>query len=98
MKKILLYAIVALSSFALTPSAAAQETNANVNLASCIKETSNIGSNTYHNICNGTQRVVEWGTGDWLGAIGLSILAGTVCLVVVGVVIAFLYSLITDRF
>lgn len=32
----------------------------------CIQTIANIGSNTYVNICNGTQNVVQWGTFDWI--------------------------------
>lgn len=40
----------------------------------CIQTTNNIGSTIYQNICNGTVNTVYWGTGDWLGAIFISLL------------------------
>ncbi len=40
----------------------------NLNTAECIVSTTNLGSHVYHNICNGSQTIVYWGHGDWLGA------------------------------
>lgn len=42
----------------------------NLNIAECIKQTSNFGSTVVHNICNGTTQVVPWGGLDWLVMFG----------------------------
>ena len=38
----------------------------NNNTSACIQTVSNIGNNTYQNICNNTSHIVSWGSGDWI--------------------------------
>jgi hypothetical protein len=71
--------------------------NANLNNAECIVTKANIGSNTFVNICNGTERVVAWGAADWTSAIAVSVLVGTMLLLVVGGICAGLYALWDNR-
>lgn len=32
----------------------------------CLKEVNNLGYTTYHNICDGAESVIVWGSGDWV--------------------------------
>lgn len=42
--------------------------NVAIDKAECIKPQSNIGGTVCHNICDGSQNFVPWGSADWLGA------------------------------
>lgn len=48
----------------------------NANLNTCIKEVSNLGYETYYNICSGTKVMVPWGSADWF-----AIIAGCIILI-----------------
>ncbi|CAH1678080.1 hypothetical protein CHELA41_24485 [Hyphomicrobiales bacterium] len=41
--------------------------DANLNVAQCMKEISNIGHTVVRNVCTGAEAVVPWGTLDWIG-------------------------------
>ena len=58
----------------------------------CIQQINNIGSTTYVNICNGAENVVSWGSFDILG----TILAGLLCVLLVGAVGFMVYKVLTD--
>lgn len=41
--------------------------NIDISNKECLVRTNDFGSSTIHNICDGTQQVVQWGQIDWLG-------------------------------
>lgn len=59
-------------------------TDINLNSAQCIRTMSDWGQDTVHNICNGSQTVIQWGTMDYAGwVVGGSLLAA-VGLIILG--------------
>lgn len=56
-----------------------------LNSAQCIKQSNHIGRTVYHNICDGSQRVVEWGGIDWL--LGIGVILTVIALVVAAIVL-----------
>ena len=38
-----------------------------INLIKCLVAKEHFGYTTYINICSDTEKVIPWGTGDWLG-------------------------------
>lgn len=53
-------------------------------LEMCLKTVSNVGSNTYQNICTGASTTVAWGSGDWMGAIGMYVMFFGLALICLG--------------
>ena len=45
-------------------------TDANLNVAVCLKEASYVGYDRIHNLCSGTITDVPWGTLQWVGLFG----------------------------
>lgn len=52
----------------------------------CIKQVNNIGGTIYHNICNGTQQYVPWGSYDYL-----RIISGAIILIFLMIFIIFAF-------
>lgn len=52
------------------------------NISFCLKSASHFGSNTYHNVCNGTTTVVPWGSVDWVMNIGAMAIFASLLVVV----------------
>lgn len=69
---------------------------ADVNTAECILKKTNFGYDTVHNICDGTQRIVEWGAGDWFGAAALGTLIGFVWLIIVALIWSFVVEQVRE--
>jgi hypothetical protein len=38
-----------------------------INLTKCLVAKEHLGYTTYINICNDTEKVIPWTTGDWIG-------------------------------
>ena len=64
----------------------------NQNLTDCIRSVGHIGSTTYVNICNNVERVVPWGSLDWL----LFVVLVSVAAAFVTLVTAMTISVIND--
>jgi hypothetical protein len=64
----------------------------NVNLAKCLKESTDFGVNHIHNICTGSVVDVPWGSVDWLLCIGLIGFLGGMAMLFGGM----MYSVISD--
>ena len=62
----------------------------NLNSAQCIKTVSNFGEDIIHNICTGTQVVIDWGVMDYAVVIGLGSLFVTMGAIIFGVGAVFL--------
>lgn len=53
-------------------------------LDACLKTVSNIGSDTYQNICTGQSAVVQWGVGDWFTAMFVASFGVLIVVIIIG--------------
>lgn len=60
-------------------------------IANCIVHQNYIGRTVYVNICDGTQRAVEWGAGDWVSCIAASICIALLMSVLIGMLSGIAY-------